>query len=543
MTLRIASVLTLLLLGGIVAWSATGTTPSYTLTDLGPGIGYAVNDSGVVVGVTYHAGGYPRATLWSPATQQATDLGIFDSLATGINADGVVVGYSSSGGVRRAFRWEDGVATDLGTLPGFTGSAATGVNASGQIVGSCYDQGGLSRAFLWENGVMTDLGTLGGWSSSAAAINDAGTVVGWSEANGWTQHAFAWDAAGGMRDLGAAGYEHSAAAGIDASGHAVGLSFSFYGSYEGYGVTGTATLFDGGAAIALPGPESDAYGVRDATADHGVQVVGANYNYWDPGSPYSAFLWEVDSAGQVTAHDLNDLLDAPFSGELMGATAINAAGRIVALGYASFVVGTPQHAGTPWHVFVLTPSTLPPVRQALHSPAYFTAVAGSERVSLSWSAVSGADGYVVQRGAAPGGPYQTIATGLTQTMYSDTSAPLGSTYYYVVAGVEGTMVGSPSAEAAAAPLPYPPTNLAAKAGKLRSKDRVDLRWTASASNNVAHYKVYRSGNYLVATLGRATSYTVTGLARRTTYSFWVTAVHAGGQESLASNVATVVTSR
>lgn len=34
MTLRIASVLTLVLLGGIVAWSATGTTQSYTLTDL-----------------------------------------------------------------------------------------------------------------------------------------------------------------------------------------------------------------------------------------------------------------------------------------------------------------------------------------------------------------------------------------------------------------------------------------------------------------------------------------------------------------------------
>lgn len=539
MTLRIASVLTLVLLGGIVAWSATGTTQSYTLTDLGPGIGYAVNDSGVVVGFTHDAGGYPRATLWSPTTQQATDLGIFYSWATGINADGVVVGYSWSGGVLRAFRWEDGVATDLGALPGFPYSAATGVNASGQIVGYCSD-GYYSRAFLWESGTMTDLGTLGGSSSLAAAINEAGTVVGWSYlGDELTQRAFAWDAAGGMRDLGAAaGNDSSAASGIDASGHAVGSSYTLYWWYDEYGSglypgPGTATLFDGGAAITLGGPDSYAYGVRDATADHGVQVVGASY-YADPCSPVVALLWEVDAAGQVTAHDLNDLLDAPFAGEITGATAVSAAGGIVASGWSG-------------SVFALTPSMLPPVQQALHAPAYFGAYAGSESVSLSWSAVCGADSYVVQRGTAPGGPYQTIATGLTQTMYSDTSAQLGSTYYYVVAGVEGSTVGSPSAEVAAAPLPYSPTNLTAKAGKGRSKDEVALGWTASASNNVAHYKVYRydpyAGNVLVGTLGPATSYTVTGLARRTTYYFWVTAVHAGGQESLASNVATVVTSR
>ncbi len=184
-----------------------------------------------------------------------------------------------------------------------------------------------------------------------------------------------------------------------------------------------------------------------------------------------------------------------------------------------------------------------PALSRIDAPANFTAVAGSERVSLSWSAVAGADGYVVQRGAAPGGPYQTIATGLTQATFADTSAPLGSTYYYVVAGVEGSTVGSPSAEAAAAPLPYPPTKLTAKA-RGRPRDQIDLRWTASAGNNVAYYKVYSStsaGDVLVATLGTATSYTVTGLAQRTTYSFLVTAVHAGGQESFASNVASVRT--
>ncbi|TMB73481.1 MAG: hypothetical protein E6J46_15355, partial [Chloroflexi bacterium] len=49
---------------------------------------------------------------------------------------------------------------DLGTLPGDESSRATAINDAGQIVGvsgSCTD---LSRAFFWDNGTMTDLGSL-----------------------------------------------------------------------------------------------------------------------------------------------------------------------------------------------------------------------------------------------------------------------------------------------------------------------------------------------------------------------------------------------
>ena len=48
-----------------------------------------------------------------------------------------------------------------------------------------------------------DLGTLGGTSSYAAAINNANTVVGWSETRSGGTHAFRWTAAEGMVDLGA----------------------------------------------------------------------------------------------------------------------------------------------------------------------------------------------------------------------------------------------------------------------------------------------------------------------------------------------------
>jgi fibronectin type 3 domain-containing protein len=138
-----------------------------------------------------------------------------------------------------------------------------------------------------------------------------------------------------------------------------------------------------------------------------------------------------------------------------------------------------------------------------------------------------------------GGPYQTIASGLTQTSYVDTSAPLGSTYHYVVAAVKGATASPPSADVAATPLPYAPTGLTAKALTGRYKGQATLNWTASASSGVAHYKVFRrdpnGAVVLVATVGNVSTYTATGLKRRTRYGFWVTAVHSGGQESAASN--------
>lgn len=75
--------------------------------------------------------------------------------------------------------------TDLGGLPGFPGEIMPhAVNNRGQVVGSANYATSYNRAFLWQNGRMTDLGTFtfGDGTQYQAAIayglNDLGQVVG-----------------------------------------------------------------------------------------------------------------------------------------------------------------------------------------------------------------------------------------------------------------------------------------------------------------------------------------------------------------------------
>jgi probable HAF family extracellular repeat protein len=227
-----------------------------TLTDLGvlPGGANSQTDwidaSGLIAawsenGLIDPLMGVPEgvAVLW--AGGKPINLGTLpggtESLATSVNSRGQVVGFSSNDTLdafsmvglatqTRAFLWQNGVMTDLGTLGG-PDALAGYVNERGQIAGQSYTSSSFSNncnfplttaPFLWQNGKMIDLGTLGGTCGYTNWLNQRGQVVGNSNLAGdATHHGFLWDN-GTLTDLGTLGGNGSEADSISDSGFIVG---------------------------------------------------------------------------------------------------------------------------------------------------------------------------------------------------------------------------------------------------------------------------------------------------------------------------------
>jgi probable HAF family extracellular repeat protein len=117
-------------------------------------------------------------------------------------------GFTGDCFVTHAFKWERGVQTDLGALPGVNSSQGTGINESGLIAGVSQTGVvdpilgiGVGHAVVWRGGNITDLGTLGGYQSFAVSLNNAGEVVALSTVDGpldpysflgQSIHAFFW---------------------------------------------------------------------------------------------------------------------------------------------------------------------------------------------------------------------------------------------------------------------------------------------------------------------------------------------------------------
>jgi probable HAF family extracellular repeat protein len=249
-----------------------------------------VNSAGKIVGAVDREDDI-FACLWDDKTGAGIQLGPMD-WASAINASGQVVGWTVGeyGSVNRALLWDNGVLTELGTLPGKESSYPLAINNAGQVVGysaKVFDES--PRAFLWQKGVMTDLGTLPGKQGSAATgINEAGQVVGWSGA-----HAFLWDK-GRMVDLGA----NSSAAGINAAGQVVGTAQGhatiwYRGTKTDLGPGSASAINNAGVAVGQSGRdavfwrngimtrlsvpyEEDDYYSADAISESGV-VVGTYY--------------------------------------------------------------------------------------------------------------------------------------------------------------------------------------------------------------------------------------------------------------------------
>jgi probable HAF family extracellular repeat protein len=247
--------------GRIVGWADTSTQVAHALSWVAPagkmpdvvlgldlnkrqddhGAAYDVNERGQIVGERRSVYKRPlHAVMWQEG--RLVDLGTLpgrtQSSAVTVNNHGQIVGnsfnqageYGERKAEMKAFLWQKGTMTDLGTVLGLSNSSAVALTESGQVIGWSANALGEDdgppkspRAFLWQDGKLTDLGTLGGASAFPFAISEAGQVVGQSQNVRGEWRAFAWEK-GEMAALPTLGGKLSAALAVNDSGQVVGWS-------------------------------------------------------------------------------------------------------------------------------------------------------------------------------------------------------------------------------------------------------------------------------------------------------------------------------
>jgi carboxypeptidase T len=178
------------------------------------------------------------------------------------------------------------------------------------------------------------------------------------------------------------------------------------------------------------------------------------------------------------------------------------------------------------------------------------AAVSSSQINLSWTDSDNTEaGFKIERctGAGCSDFAQIATTSANVTSYSNTGLTASTSYSYRIKAYNGAgdsdYSNTASAATPAIPVPNPPSNLTATAA---STSQINLAWTDTASNETG-YKIERctgagcSNFAQIATVGaNVTSYSNTGLAASTSYSYRVRATNTAG-DSDYSNAATAVT--
>src|SRR5207253_428606 len=152
-------------------------------------------------------------------------------------------------------------------------------------------------------------------------------------------------------------------------------------------------------------------------------------------------------------------------------------------------------------------------------------------------------GYKIERSTDGGSTWSVVVanTGGTTTTDADRGLAHATTYTYRVSAINSAGTGSPSTAVPGttpAVAPSSPTGLTAAAA---SSSQINLSWTAPSDNGgfaITGYKIERSTDSgstwstLVANTGSAgTSYSDTGLAHATAYTYRVSAINSIGTSS------------
>lgn len=180
-------------------------------------------------------------------------------------------------------------------------------------------------------------------------------------------------------------------------------------------------------------------------------------------------------------------------------------------------------------------------KQAPSTPTGVAATAAAT-ITLSWNASSGASSYVVYRGTQAGIINKTLlASGISSTTYTDSSAILGTTYYYQVTALNSDGQSSPSDEVTATI-----TNFTLTASQSSTTQNI-LIWPLVS--NASSYTVYRytvstpydSSNTPLASGITTNGYYDAAAISGTTYYYRVVALDSNSNALSVSTEASVTT--
>lgn len=305
---------------------------SYTFIDLGtlgePGsAGEGLNDAGLAVGwakrpidsviapVAFGPGGPVELEIPQHA---------WAGLAHAANSAGAAVGSvtlpGDFGPRDFATLWINGRSTNLGTLGGEF-SVAHAINDAGQIVGQSEAADRGTVAFIWKNGIMTALEGLGGGDAEARDINESGLIAGWAWSN-FNREAVLWKDGNVWRVLSRSGGVSSAFA------NAVNESNLVAGRVTYPDFRTLPASWDDAGLTVLRMPNGQTYGDASDVNDAGLIVGWTSSGGHGGGGSQSAVLWDAGHPFKLT--DLAQ--QVPAGWRIEWAMEINERGQIVGTG-------------------------------------------------------------------------------------------------------------------------------------------------------------------------------------------------------------------
>ncbi|WPV02132.1 cellulose binding domain-containing protein [Mucilaginibacter sp. cycad4] len=163
---------------------------------------------------------------------------------------------------------------------------------------------------------------------------------------------------------------------------------------------------------------------------------------------------------------------------------------------------------------------------------------GSTQIKVTWNATPGAAAYNIKRSTTSGGPYLSIATGVTDTTYLDTKLSWSTNYYYVVtaANVAGESANTAEANAMtqAPGIPPAPAGISVVPGD----GNVVLTWNSSTDATTYSVKrsVQTSGPYTIIGSTTTTNYKDSTTVNGTVYFYVVSATNVTGESVNSAEV-------